>query len=146
MLAAGYPILITEPYGFDNALDPDGSKHANGYTWAASNNTGYLWRGWNDWAVRPSALSLPPRPGPPALRLDGGYQLARRALAIAALPYLQRRARNTKVGQRAGNVCGRQTHLLVSPLLSQSERTKLPRLLAVEGGFLQTMLCTIKEL
>ena len=47
VLAAGYPIIVTETYGFDAALD--GGKNANGYTWAASNKIGYLWWGWNDW-------------------------------------------------------------------------------------------------
>lgn len=100
MLAAGYPILITEPYGFDNALDPDGSKNANGYTWAASNNTGYLWWGWNDWAVRPSALSSTPRPGSKAPRLDGGYQLARRELAIGAVGAPARRIHHLRFERR----------------------------------------------
>jgi len=47
VLAAGYPIAVTETYGFDAALD--GQKNANGYTWAASEGIGYIWWGWNDW-------------------------------------------------------------------------------------------------
>jgi hypothetical protein len=47
VLAAGYPVVITETYGFNAALD--GGKNANGYAWAASHNIGYLWWGWNDW-------------------------------------------------------------------------------------------------
>jgi|GEM_PF-1554017 len=47
VLAAGYPIAVTETYGFDAALD--GQKNANGYTWAASQGIGYIWWGWNDW-------------------------------------------------------------------------------------------------
>jgi hypothetical protein len=40
VLAAGYPVVITETYGFNAALD--GGKNANGYAWAASHNIGYL--------------------------------------------------------------------------------------------------------
>jgi hypothetical protein len=47
VLAAGYPIVITETYGFDAAIN--GGKNANGYTWAAQNNIGYLWWGLNNW-------------------------------------------------------------------------------------------------
>jgi hypothetical protein len=47
VLAAGYPIAITETYGFDAAID--GGKNLNGYTWAAQNGIGYLWWGLNNW-------------------------------------------------------------------------------------------------
>jgi probable HAF family extracellular repeat protein len=47
ILAAGYPIVITETYGFDAAID--GGKNLNGYTWAAQNDIGYLWWGLNNW-------------------------------------------------------------------------------------------------
>ena len=47
VLAAGYPIAVTETFGFDAALD--GKKNADGYTWAASEGIGYVWWGWNDW-------------------------------------------------------------------------------------------------
>lgn len=39
VLAAGYPIVITETYGLDAI---------GGYSWAASQKIGYLWWGWND--------------------------------------------------------------------------------------------------
>jgi hypothetical protein len=58
VLAAGYPILITETYGFDAALD--GGKNANGYTWAAANGIGYLWWGWNDWGSQALSAANPP--------------------------------------------------------------------------------------
>jgi hypothetical protein len=47
ILAAGYPIVITETYGFDAGID--GGKNLNGYTWAAQNGIGYLWWGLNNW-------------------------------------------------------------------------------------------------
>jgi len=47
VLAAGYPIVMTETYGFDAALN--GAANASGYTWAASNHIGYLWWGLNNW-------------------------------------------------------------------------------------------------
>ena len=47
VLSAGYPIVITETYGFDATLN--GGQNANGYTWAASQGIGYLWWGWNNW-------------------------------------------------------------------------------------------------
>jgi hypothetical protein len=40
VLAAGYPIVITETYGL-GAI--------GGYAWAASQSIGYTWWGWNDW-------------------------------------------------------------------------------------------------
>jgi hypothetical protein len=40
VLAAGYPIAITETYGL-GAI--------GGYGWAASQRIGYVWWGWNDW-------------------------------------------------------------------------------------------------
>ena len=48
VLAAGFPIAITETYGFDSALD--GGKSSNGYAWARSHGIGYLcWGVINDW-------------------------------------------------------------------------------------------------
>lgn len=47
VLAAGYPIVITENQGFDAALD--GRKSPDGYAWAASNDIGCLQWGWNNW-------------------------------------------------------------------------------------------------
>jgi endoglucanase len=47
LLAAGYPICITETYGFDSALD--GGRDASGYTWAASNGIGVLVWTWATW-------------------------------------------------------------------------------------------------
>jgi endoglucanase len=58
VLAAGYPIVITETYGFDSTLD--GKSNANGYTWAASENIGYIWWGWNDWDGTMSLLTSSP--------------------------------------------------------------------------------------
>ena len=60
VLNAGYPIVVTETYGFDSALD--GGKNADGYTWAAAHDIGYLWWGWNDWSGGPLSgnLSQPP--------------------------------------------------------------------------------------
>ncbi len=60
VLSAGYPIVVTETYGFDSALD--GGKNADGYTWAAAHGIGYLWWGWNDWSGGPLSgnLSQPP--------------------------------------------------------------------------------------
>jgi hypothetical protein len=48
ILAAGYPICITETYGLDSALD--GGSNASGYTWAASNGIGVLVWAWATWA------------------------------------------------------------------------------------------------
>jgi endoglucanase len=60
ILAAGYPIVITETYGFDANLD-GGSGNAAGYAWARSNHIGYLcWGVINDWS-RPT-LSLTATP------------------------------------------------------------------------------------
>ena len=47
ILAAGYPICITETYGFDSALD--GRRDASGYAWAASNGIGVLVWTWATW-------------------------------------------------------------------------------------------------
>ena len=60
VLAAGYPIVITETYGFNAAIN--GGQDASGYTWAASQGIGYLWWGWNDWGGGPLSdnLSTPP--------------------------------------------------------------------------------------
>ena len=60
VLAAGYPIVVTETYGFNAAID--GGKNADGYTWAASQGIGYLWWGWNDWYGGPLSdmLSIAP--------------------------------------------------------------------------------------
>jgi endoglucanase len=49
VLAAGYPIVITETYGL-GAI--------GGYDWAASQNIGYLWWGWNDWGGQPLSVEL----------------------------------------------------------------------------------------
>jgi len=53
VLAAGFPIVITETYGL-GAI--------GGYDWAASQHIGYLWWGWNDWGGQPlsAELSHPP--------------------------------------------------------------------------------------
>ena len=48
ILAAGYPICITETYGLDSALD--GGSNASGYTWAGSNGIGVLVWAWATWA------------------------------------------------------------------------------------------------
>ncbi len=48
VLAAGYPICITETYGLDSALD--GGRSPDGYTWAASNGIGVLLWTWATWA------------------------------------------------------------------------------------------------
>jgi endoglucanase len=45
VLAAGYPILITETYGLDAI---------GGYKWAAAQGIGYTWCCWNDWGSQPS--------------------------------------------------------------------------------------------
>jgi hypothetical protein len=60
VLAAGYPIVITETYGFDQNLD--GGKSANGYPWARAHSIGYLWWGWNDWSGQSiaSEVASPP--------------------------------------------------------------------------------------
>jgi hypothetical protein len=60
VLSAGYPIIVTETYGFDAAID--GGQNPNGYTWAASKGIGYMWWGWNDWDGGPLSnnLSQPP--------------------------------------------------------------------------------------
>jgi endoglucanase len=47
VLAAGYPILMTETFGFDGALD--GGSDASGYAWAASNDIGVLLWAWATW-------------------------------------------------------------------------------------------------
>jgi hypothetical protein len=52
VLAAGFPIAVTETYGFDAALD--GGASANGYPWAASHSIGYAWCCWNDWGAQSS--------------------------------------------------------------------------------------------
>jgi hypothetical protein len=49
VLAAGYPILITETYGL-GAI--------GGYAWAASQGIGYTWWGWNDWGNQPLSAEL----------------------------------------------------------------------------------------
>jgi endoglucanase len=61
LLAAGYPIVITETYGFDAKLD-GGTGTAAGYAWARSNNIGYMcWGTLNDWSGQTS-LSLASTP------------------------------------------------------------------------------------
>jgi hypothetical protein len=47
VIAAGYPILMSETFGFDGALD--GGSDASGYTWAASNDVGVLLWAWATW-------------------------------------------------------------------------------------------------
>jgi hypothetical protein len=47
VLAAGYPVIMSETYGFDSALD--GGRNASGYTWAASNYVGVLLWAWATW-------------------------------------------------------------------------------------------------
>ena len=47
ILAAGYPMLMTETYGFDSALD--GGSNSSGYTWAAQNDIGVLLWAWATW-------------------------------------------------------------------------------------------------
>ena len=49
VLAAGYPIVITETYGL-GAI--------GGYSWAASHGIGYIWWGWNDWGGQPLSTQL----------------------------------------------------------------------------------------
>jgi endoglucanase len=63
VLAAGYPIAITETYGFDAAVD--GGSNANGYTWAASHGIGYTWCCWNDWGMQSSLAVAFAEEGPP---------------------------------------------------------------------------------
>ena len=56
VLAAGYPILITETYGLDAI---------GGYKWAASQGIGYAWCCWNDWGMQPSLAAAFAEQGPP---------------------------------------------------------------------------------
>jgi hypothetical protein len=63
VLAAGFPIAITETYGFDSAVD--GGSNANGYTWAASHDIGYTWCCWNDWGMQSSLAVAFADEGPP---------------------------------------------------------------------------------
>jgi endoglucanase len=63
VLAAGYPIVITETYGFDQNLD--GGKNANGYTWAKSHGIGLVWWGWNDWGGQSSLAAAVASEGAP---------------------------------------------------------------------------------
>jgi hypothetical protein len=53
VLAAGYPIMITEMF----SLGAIGGSH-----WAASQSIGYVWWGWNDWAGQAlsAELTTPP--------------------------------------------------------------------------------------
>ncbi len=53
ILAAGYPIAITETYGL-GAI--------GGYGWAASEHIGYTWWGWNDWGSQPLSAELSKAP------------------------------------------------------------------------------------
>ena len=48
VLAANYPIAITETYGFDNVFD--GGKSTNGYTWAATNYVPVDVWAWATWS------------------------------------------------------------------------------------------------
>jgi endoglucanase len=63
VLAAGFPIAITETYGFDAALD--GGASASGYTWAAAHDVGYTWCCWNDWGMQSSLAVAFAQEGPP---------------------------------------------------------------------------------
>jgi hypothetical protein len=63
VLAAGFPIVITETYGFDAAVD--GGASANGYSWAAANGIGYAWCCWNDWGMQSSLGVAFAQEGPP---------------------------------------------------------------------------------
>jgi endoglucanase len=56
VLAAGYPILITETYGL-GAI--------GGYKWAASQGIGYAWCCWNDWGMQMSLAVAIASEGPP---------------------------------------------------------------------------------
>jgi endoglucanase len=56
VLAAGYPILITETYGLDAI---------GGYKWAASQGIGYAWCCWNDWGMQSSLAVATASEGPP---------------------------------------------------------------------------------
>jgi endoglucanase len=56
VLAAGYPILITETYGLDAI---------GGYKWAASQGIGYAWCCWNDWGMQSSLAIAIASQGPP---------------------------------------------------------------------------------
>jgi endoglucanase len=56
VLAAGYPILITETYGLDAI---------GGYKWAASQGIGYAWCCWNDWGSQSSLAVAIASEGPP---------------------------------------------------------------------------------
>jgi len=49
VLAAGFPIAITETYGL---------RAIGGYSWAASQGIGYAWWGWNDWGDQPLSAEL----------------------------------------------------------------------------------------
>ena len=49
VLAAGFPIAITETYGL-GAI--------GGYGWAASQRIGYIWWGWNDWGNQALSADL----------------------------------------------------------------------------------------
>jgi endoglucanase len=63
VLAAGFPIAITETYGFSSALN--GGSNANGYTWAAAHDIGYTWCCWNDWGMQSSFAVAFAEEGPP---------------------------------------------------------------------------------
>src|SRR6202034_4024580 len=54
VLAAGYPIVITETYGL-GAI--------GGYSWTASQGIGYTWWGWNDWSGQQLSGELSQAPG-----------------------------------------------------------------------------------
>jgi endoglucanase len=56
VMAAGFPVVITENEGFDAAFD--GGKRPDAYTWAAANIDGCLQWGWNNWAGAPNLNSL----------------------------------------------------------------------------------------
>jgi hypothetical protein len=56
VLAAGYPILITETYGLEAI---------GGYKWAASQGIGYAWCCWNDWGMQSSLAAAFAQQGAP---------------------------------------------------------------------------------
>ncbi|HXR18531.1 MAG TPA: hypothetical protein VN757_01170 [Steroidobacteraceae bacterium] len=63
MLAAGFPIAVTETYGCDAALD--GHASPNGYAWAAAHDIGYTWCCWNDRGMQSSLAVAFAEEGPP---------------------------------------------------------------------------------
>lgn len=56
VLAAGWPIMITENEGFDASVN--GGKSSDAYAWAASNGIGCIQWGWNNWGGAPNLDAL----------------------------------------------------------------------------------------